>query len=211
MTEAEPIGGSVAGDDRIRLFCGLRPSDDTVACLAAWQAEHLPPAGGRIVPPEHLHLTLAFLGHRPAAEAVGIAAELRQAAAAMAGPVDLRPLRYRETRSVGMIVYEDAGGAATALAEDLQGRLQRRGVYRREERRWLPHVTVLRFSAAPSSLRRGFREWAGLRLEVPNTCSIHDVRAALYRSLLGRGPGENGGAVYEVLETAALGGTADGS
>lgn len=189
MTGAAPIAGSVAGDDRIRLFCGLQPSDDAVACLAAWQAEHLPPGAGRIVPPEHLHLTLAFLGHRPAGEAAAIGAELRAAAAA-ARPVDLRPLRYRETRTVGMVVYDDLDGAATALADDVQARLERLGVFRREGRRWLPHVTVLRFRAP-----------AGLRLDAPNTCSIHDVRAALYRSLLGPA-----GARYQVLETAALGG-----
>jgi 2'-5' RNA ligase len=190
VTNSDAIAASVAGDDRIRLFCGLRPSDETVACLAAWQAEHLPVGVGRVVPPEHLHLTLAFLGHRPAGEAAAIGAELRAAAAAAAGPVELRPLRYRETRSVGMLVYEDANGAATALAEDLQARLERLGVYRREGRPWLPHVTVLRF-----------RERAGLRPEAPNTCSIHDVRAALYRSDLGPG-----GARYTELETAALGG-----
>ena len=194
MTETEAIAGSVGGDGRIRLFCGLQLSDETVACLAAWQARHLPPGLGRIVPPEHLHVTLAFLGHRPAGEAAAIGAELRAAAAA-AAPIELRPVRYRETRSVGMVVYEDANGAATALAEVVQERLERLGAYRREARRWLPHVTVLRF-----------RQPAGLHLAAPNTCSIHDVRAALYRSLLGRSPGKNGGARYEVLETAALGG-----
>lgn len=200
MTEAGPIGGSVAGDDRIRLFCGLQPSADAVASLAAWQAEQLPQEAGRIVPPQHLHVTLAFLGHRPAGEAAAIGGELRAAAAAVSKPIELRPLRYRETRSVGMVVFEDVGGTATALAEDVQERLERIGVYRRERRPWLPHVTVVRF-----------RQPAGLRPALSNTCSIRDVRAALYRSLLGRGPGENRGAVYEVLETAALGGTADGS
>lgn len=190
MTEGAASAGSVEGDERIRLFCGLRPCDEAVACLAAWQAEHLPPGAGRLVPPEHLHLTLAFLGHRPAREAGTIGLELRAAAAA-AGPVDLRPLRYRETRSVGMVVYEDADGSATALAADVQERLERLGVYRREGRRWLPHITVLRF-----------RRPAGLRPAVANTCSIGDVRAALYRSVLGPG-----GAAYHVLETAALGGS----
>jgi 2'-5' RNA ligase len=94
-----------------------------------------------------------------------------------------------------MVVYEDLDGTATALAEDLQARLERLGVYRREGRRWLPHVTVVRF-----------RERAGLHPSPPNRCSIHDVRAALYRSLLGPEPLKGAGARYEVLETAALGG-----
>jgi 2'-5' RNA ligase len=89
-----------------------------------------------------------------------------------------------------MIVLDDPEGAATTVADDVQRRLEQLGVYRREARPWLPHVTVLRF-----------RERAGLRPEVANMRSIHVVRSALYRSSLGRG-----GARYDALETAALGG-----
>jgi 2'-5' RNA ligase len=187
VTNRGRAAATVRGDERIRLFCGLQLGNETVGRLAAWQAASLP--AGRIVPPENLHVTLAFLGHRPAGDVPAIADALRAAAAAV-GRLELRPVRYRETRSVGMIVLDDVGGAATAFANDLQARLERLGVYRRERRRWLPHVTVLRF-----------REPAGLRPEPPNTCSIHVVRAALYRSVLGAG-----GARYEIVETGALGG-----
>jgi 2'-5' RNA ligase len=189
VTSESPYTGSVDRDERIRLFCALQLADDTVECLAAWQESEGLAAGGRVVPPEHLHITLAFLGHRPASESAAIAAELR-AAAAGAGPIELAVRGYRETRSVGMITLEDAGGAAAALAEDVQERLEALGVYRRDGRPWLPHITVLRF-----------RERAGLRPEQANTCSIHVVRAALYRSFLG-----SGGARYKVLEKAVLGG-----
>ena len=173
--------------ERLRLFCALQLDAETVACLAAWQQANL--ARGRIVPPGNLHVTLAFLGGRPAADVPAIVAQLR-AASERAGTIELRPLGYRETRSVGMVVLDDAGGAAKALANDLQERLERLGVYRREARPWLPHVTVLRF-----------RTRAGLVPEPPNTCSIHVVRSALYRSVLGAG-----GARYEPIETEALGG-----
>jgi 2'-5' RNA ligase len=109
--------------------------------------------------------------------------------------VELEPVRYRETRSVGMIVLKDVTGAATALADDLAARLERLGAYRSERRPWLPHVTVLRF-----------QERAGLTPEITNIRSIHVVRSALYRSVLAPD-----GARYDVLETAALGGTEDGS
>jgi 2'-5' RNA ligase len=177
----------VAGDARIRLFCALQLPGDAADELAEWQLEHLP--AGRVVRRDDLHVTLAFLGSRPETDVPGIAAELR-AAAALSAPLELRPLRYRETRSVGMIVLDDVSGAATALAEDVQARLERLGVYRREARAWLPHVTVLRF-----------RERAGLHPPVPNMRSIHVVRSALYRSSL-----SPGGARYDALETAALGG-----
>jgi RNA 2',3'-cyclic 3'-phosphodiesterase len=184
--------------ERIRLFCALQLPDETIDELVAWQAVHL--REGRIVPPENLHVTLAFLGSRPAEELPAIMAELR-AAAAGAGPIELRPEGYRETRSVGMIVFEDVGGAATALADDLAERLERLGAYRREARPWLPHLTVLRF-----------KKRAGLAPEVTNIRSVHVVRSALYRSLLGRGSAEHSGARYDALETAALGGRlTDGS
>ena len=57
---------------------------------------------GRRVPREHLHLTLAFLGHRPVRELDQILEALR--ASAEPEPIRLLPERYRETRSVGMLV-----------------------------------------------------------------------------------------------------------
>ena len=177
----------MASDERIRLFCGLQLPDDVRVELAGWASREM--RVGRLVRADDLHVTLAFLGSRPAAEVPAIASALR-VAAGVAGRVELRPRRYRETRSVGMIVLDDVGGAATALAGDLQEQLEELGVYRREARPWLPHVTVVRF-----------RERAGARPEVANMRSINVVRSALYRSSLG-----SGGARYDALETAALGG-----
>ena len=180
------------GDERLRLFCALQLPDETVAALVAWQARHL--SAGRIVPPENLHVTLAFLGSRPAGEVAAIVRELSEASGA-AGPVRFRPERYRETRSVGMIVLEDVGGAATALADDLGARLERIGAYRREGRPWLPHVTVLRF-----------RERPRLAPPAPDLGEVGAVRSALYRSALGRSSAGSSGARYDVLQTVALGG-----
>ena len=187
----------MAGDERIRLFCALQLPPAAVDELAAWQVEQLrsAPGGssanapGRLVPPGNLHVTLAFLGARPVDEVPAIARELAEATRA-AAPAELRPLGYRETRSVGMILYEDPSRAATALTEALGERLEQLGVYRRERRPWLPHVTVLRF-----------RERAGLTPELTNIRSFRAVRTALYSSSL-----RPGGAQYEALETAALGG-----
>jgi 2'-5' RNA ligase len=187
VTKVRPAGATVEGDERVRLFCALELDGSTVDGLAAWQAANL--MRGRVVPPGNLHITLAFLGQRPATDVPAIVEELRVASNA-AGRIELRPLRYRETRSVGMVVLDDVGGSATALAEDLQERLERLGVYRRERRPWLPHVTVLRFKSPE-----------GLAPELTNMCSIHVVRSALYRSVLGAG-----GARYEILKTGALGG-----
>jgi 2'-5' RNA ligase len=165
--------------------------DDALDAIEAWQRAVLEPrlSVERLVPRGNVHVTLAFLGRRRAGELPGIVAELRAAAAAAERPV-LQVRRWRETRSVGMLVLDDEGGAATRLAEDVQGRLERLGVYRREERPWLPHVTVLRF-----------RERPRLRVEPPELGPVVPSDAAVYLSRL-----RPAGARYEVLESAPLGG-----
>jgi 2'-5' RNA ligase len=144
----------------------------------------------RIVPREHLHVTLAFLGHRPAGELPAILEALRAAAARVDERPVLTPVRYRETGSVGMLVLDDEGGRATALAVDLQERLETLGVYRRERRTWLPHLTVARF-----------REPRGLRPPLPNrgTYVLIPSDASAYLSRL-----QPGGARYEILESVEL-------
>ena len=108
------MAASVAGGERLRLFCALRLPDDTLGRLVRWQHEHL--RAGRIVPPENLHVTLAFLGSRPAGDVPAVASALR-AAAANAADVRFRVRGYRETRSVGMVTFEDDGRRGRDLAE----------------------------------------------------------------------------------------------
>jgi RNA 2',3'-cyclic 3'-phosphodiesterase len=180
----------VEGGERLRLFLALPLPGSAVERLAAWQREALAGArDARIVPPANLHVTLAFLGHRPVDEVDGIVAELRAAAERARRPV-LRPFRYRETRSVGMVVFEDEGGHATRLADDLATRLERLGVYEPEKRPWLPHVTVLRFRRPPR-----------LRPDPPDLGPVSPSEVALYHSVLRRA-----GAQYEIRESVPLGG-----
>ena len=89
-----------------------------------------------------------------------------------------------------MLVLEDDRGQATQLAGDVQERLERLDVYRREGRPWLPHLTVARW-----------RERPRLRLEPPGVGTFVPSDAAAYLSRL-----HPDGARYEVLESVALGG-----
>ena len=175
----------MVGDERIRLFCALRLPDDVVAAIERWQRDEI--VAGRPVPAGNLHVTLAFLGSRPVGDLEAVVAELRAAAAA-AGPMRLRPRGYRETRSVGMLELDDEGEAATLMATDLHARLSSLGLYEDEGRRWLPHVTVVRF-----------RERPRLRPSLPPLGTIVPSDAAAYLSRL-----RPGGAQYEVLESVAL-------
>jgi RNA 2',3'-cyclic 3'-phosphodiesterase len=165
------LPASVEGDASIRLFCALTLPDDVLDRIVAWQ-DRLPPGKYRLVPHGNLHFTLAFLGRRPAADVESIRAELEESAHA-AGPIVLREQRYRETRSVGMLVFDDENGTATALALDLHARLQRLGVYEPEQRPWLPHLTVVRF-----------RERPRLSPELPGLGPVCPSEAAVYHSVL---------------------------
>ena len=181
------LPASLEGRERARLFCALRLPDAALDRLSAWQETNI--RNGRPVPREHLHITLAFLGHRPVGELESILGALRESAAT-AGPIRLVPERYRETRSVGMLALNDLGGGAEPFADDLQGRLEKLGVYERERRQWLPHVTVVRF-----------RERPRLRPPLPELGEVVPSDAAVYLSQL-----RPSGARYVVVESFALGG-----
>ena len=175
------------GSERLRLFCALRLGDDVVGSVASWQEHEL--RGGRIVPPGNLHLTLAFLGSQAAADAPAIAASLRSAAGD-AGCLRFRLRSYRETRSVGMLAFEDEDGRGAALAGRLGEALEGLGLYRRAARPWFAHLTVLRF-----------RERPRLRPPLPELGEVMPSDAAVFISRLRRD-----GAQYEVFETVPLGG-----
>lgn len=178
--------GSLGGDARLRLFLALELPPATLDVLEQWGGEHLQ-GGGRVLPRDHLHVTLAFLGGRPAAELDAIVAVLREEAGS-AAEILLEPDGWRETRSVGMIVLRDHTGEATALAGRLHRRLEELRVYRPESRPWLPHVTVLRF-----------RERPRLQPPLPETGTFVPSDAAAFLSRL-----HPTGARYEVLERVSL-------
>jgi 2'-5' RNA ligase len=88
-----------------------------------------------------------------------------------------------------MLVLADPTGEAGRLAERLHGRLESLGVYERERRPWLPHVTVVRF-----------RERPRLAPPLPELGPFAPSGAAAFLSRLRRS-----GARYEVLESCPLG------
>ena len=178
------------GRERLRLFVALLLPDEAVSRLVEWQQRQFGGGPGlRIVPAENLHVTVAFLGGRPAADLAGIAKVVRETARGTAQPV-LEPVSYRETRSVGMIVLSDQNNRATRLAERLFVGLERLRVYERERRDWLPHVTVVRF-----------RERPRMAPPLPTLGRVMSSELAVMMSRL-----RPSGAQYEVLESVPLGG-----
>ena len=91
--------GSVGGDDRLRLFLALELPAGTLDVLEAWAEAHL--RGGRVVPREHLHVTLAFLGSRPARELPAIVG---------ASVADDTPVAVEEERGPAVVRHQDEDG-----------------------------------------------------------------------------------------------------
>src|SRR5215210_2438993 len=119
----------------------------------------------------------------PGGSATSAADALRRRAARTDPPV-FEVERYRETRSVGMLVFSHDRGAerlALGLQKDLLGQPERDT--------WLPHVTVLRF-----------RERPRLRPTLPELGPVVTSDAAVFLSVL-----RPSGAEYVVLESVALG------
>jgi 2'-5' RNA ligase len=87
-----------------------------------------------------------------------------------------------------MVVLDDPDAGSIRLAQRLHGELESLGVYQREARPWLPHVTVLRFRTRPR-----------LSPPLPETGTFVPSAAAAYLSRL-----HPSGARYEVLESVSL-------
>ena len=89
-----------------------------------------------------------------------------------------------------MVVLADDDGRAGRLAGDVGEGLEGLGVYERERRSWLAHVTVLRFRRPPR-----------LTPPLPELGRVSPSEVALYHSVL-----RPTGAQYEILQSVPLGG-----
>ena len=89
-----------------------------------------------------------------------------------------------------MIVLGDDEKRGARLAERLFEGLQELGVYKREQREWLPHITVARFRDRP-------------RLSPPLPPLEHIVSSEVAVMMSRLRPS---GAEYEILESVSLGG-----
>jgi 2'-5' RNA ligase len=179
-----------------RLFVAVDvPAQDRLA-LAAWAREAVADdAGLRLVDPDFIHLTMAFLGHRPLDEVEPLAALVAGLAPA-AEAIDLRTagglwLSPRRPH-VLTVAVEDVAGALGRLHERLWDALEEGFDVVRERRRFRPHLTVAR-------VRRG---WPAPSRALPPSPErpLPAEALTLYRSHLGGG----GPARYEPVERAPL-------
>jgi RNA 2',3'-cyclic 3'-phosphodiesterase len=124
-----------------RVFFALWPDDGLRVRLAALARRM--PADGRPVPPEHLHLTLAFPG---TISSEVVAALISRAAAIRAPPIHLRLDHFGHfpRPRVAWLGSAVTSPELEALAASLQGICRDSGV-RMDDRPFRPHVTLRRF------------------------------------------------------------------
>lgn len=170
---------------RARLFVALDLPEKTREGLVVWGRDALADPALRPVAPESLHVTLAFLGHRPEAEIEAIATAVEESAAP-APWVELRDPEQRPPRGRARLYALPAiSPGAEALQAGLQQRLVEAGFYEPEKRPFWPHVTVARVRPEARGSRRPavVSEPPG---SIPEELAEprNSVRMTLYRSVL---------------------------
>ena len=141
-------------DPRLRLFVALDLPDAVREGIEAWSGAELGDPGLRPVAPAALHVTLAFLGHRPAAEVEPIAA----AVTATATPAPLLELLDPEPRPARgrprLFALPAHSPATVGLQGALVAGLAAASLYEPEKRPFWPHVTVARVRSEGRGSRR---------------------------------------------------------
>jgi 2'-5' RNA ligase len=139
---------------RARLFVALDLPDELRERISAWGRGALADPALRPVGPESLHVTFAFLGHRPEGEIEAIAAAMRE----RIGPapwVELLDPEQRPQRGRARLYALPAlSPGAEALQAGLAQGLVEAGFYEPEKRPFWPHVTVARVRPEGRGSRR---------------------------------------------------------
>jgi 2'-5' RNA ligase len=172
-------------EPRQRLFVALDLPDEVREGIDAWSGAELSDPALRRVSPAALHVTLAFLGQRPAAAIEEIVATVT-AAAPPAPRLELldpvpRPARGRPR----FYALPGRSPAAVDLQSDLQARLVGAGLDEPDARPFWPHVTVARVRAEGRGSRRpAVIEKRPGSLPAALREPFNGVRLTLYRSEL---------------------------
>jgi len=139
---------------RARLFVALDLPGELREGIVAWGQEELADPALRPVAPESLHVTLAFLGHRPEEEIDEIASAVRDAVgpAPWVEVLDPEPRPSRGRARVYALPVLSPG--AEALQAGVEQGLVEGGFFEPEKRPYWPHITVARVRPEGRGSRR---------------------------------------------------------
>jgi RNA 2',3'-cyclic 3'-phosphodiesterase len=173
---------------RVRLFVALDLPERVRGGLVSWGERELTDPALRVVRPESLHLTLAFLGYT-AERDIPRVAEILHATGAAAPEIGLlpQPLAVPRGRQTRLFAIDAPSEAAVALQADLERRLVAERLYVPEKRPFWSHLTVARVRTEKGRPKR-YREVARPPGPLPVALlePFRAVRLTLYRSTLRR-------------------------
>lgn len=185
---------------RARLFVALDLPEGLREGIVAWRGRELRDPALRLVSPESLHITLAFLGYLPE-KAIERLSEIVAGLGHPAPTIELGdPLAKPSLGRARLFALPAASPGAVSLQAELEGALISERLYEREKRAFWPHVTVARVRPASKGERRPARVERPpgklpRELLSPTLC----VRVTLYRSEL-----KPSGAEYRPLAQVEL-------
>jgi len=185
---------------RARLFVALDLPEEIRAGIVAWGKRELTDPALRVVPPESLHVTLAFLGYLPEKEI----ARLSEIVAGLTSPAPEIRLGDPVARPLGrhprLFALPADSSAAVELQAELQKKLVGERLYKPEKRPFWPHVTVARVKPEGKGSKRPRRvEKLPGRLPKDLLQAAVCRRVTLYRSEL-----KPSGAEYRPLAQVKL-------
>jgi 2'-5' RNA ligase len=184
---------------RARLFVALDIPDDLRGRIVEWQQGFADPAL-RLVRPENLHMTLAFLGYRPEKQIEAIAEVVRSVESSAPHAV-LRPAPVGVPRGKRprLFALDVESPETIELQAEVEHRLVEERFYEPEKRPFWPHLTVARIRPE----QKGGRKPA-LVERPPAPLTRTDVRFRPTRLVLFRSHLKRSGAEYEPVAELEL-------
>lgn len=151
MSAARSVVGVSKGrlkSPRARLFVALDLPDGLREGIVAWGRRELRDPALRAVPPESLHVTLAFLGYLPEKE-IGRLSNIVEASRVSAPTIELgNPVAKPSLKRARLFALPAPSRGTVALQAKLEEALVFERLYKPEKRPFWPHVTVARVKSA---------------------------------------------------------------
>ncbi|HQT26497.1 MAG TPA: RNA 2',3'-cyclic phosphodiesterase [Burkholderiales bacterium] len=132
----------------MKLFFAIWPDESVKLRLDELGKRLHRACGGKITRTESIHLTLVFLGELENSE------KLKKAASSVSGKafeMTVNKVAYWKHNRIAWAGMEPVPEGLGALMDSLRGALKHEG-YGFDERRYVPHVTLLRHARAPEIL-----------------------------------------------------------
>ena len=186
--QSQPAARSEASPATCRLFFALWPDDPVRREILAASRRAVERCGGKPIPPENFHITLAFLGSVPLEQVEPVVATATAAAVAVradAFVLELDRLGHWPGSQVVWFGCSQLPEAVHALARELRQSLRAHAI-KPDGKRFVPHLTLARWVQQTGPLGAS----ATIRWQVEEFVLVRSVsrHGGVDYSVLGRWP-----------------------